>query len=178
MTAISVPNSIAPRREGMRQLTSFAAIGLVSTLAYVAIYSILREAVPAGVANAAALVITAVGNTAVNRRLTFKVQGRDGLARHHAAGLLALGVALAMTSASLAVLNAVAPHHPRLTEVAVLVTANAAATLVRFLLLRSALASRSPLTAGDLPANGRTRDARMSAAPAPATLSQSERTRG
>jgi putative flippase GtrA len=178
MTAISVPNPLAPHREAVRQLTSFGAIGLASTLAYVAIYSLLREATPAGVANALALVITAVGNTALNRRLTFKVQGHDGLARHHAAGLLALGVALAMTSASLAILNAVAPHHGRLTEVSVLVTANVTATLVRFLLLRSALAPRSPLTALSRLTNDRARDARMPAAPAIATLSQSERTRG
>jgi putative flippase GtrA len=178
MTAISVPTPLTPHREAVLQLTSFGAIGLASTLAYVAIYSVLREAAPAGVANAVALVVTAVGNTAVNRRLTFKVRGRDGLARHHAAGLLALAVALAITSASLAILGAIAPHHGRLTEVAVLVTANATATLVRFLLLRSALARRSPLTAERRLANDRARDARMSAAPAPATLSQSERTRG
>jgi putative flippase GtrA len=177
MTAIAVRNPIARHREAVRQLASFGAIGLVSTLAYVATYSILREATPAGVANAVALATTAVGNTAVNRRLTFKVQGRVGLARHHAAGLLALGVALAMTSASLAILNAVAPHRGRLTEVAVLVTANGAATLVRFLLLRSALAPRSPLRAGSEPTSDRVRDARMSASPAPATLFQSERTR-
>jgi putative flippase GtrA len=178
MTAIPVPTPPAPHREAVLQLTSFGVIGLASTMAYVAIYSVLREATPAGVANALALVITAVANTAVNRRLTFKVQGRDGLARHHAAGFLALAVALAITSASLAILSAIAPHHGRLTEVAVLVTANATATLVRFLLLRSALTPRSTLTAERRLANGRTRDARMSAASAPATLSQSERTRG
>jgi putative flippase GtrA len=178
MTAISVPNPLAPHREAVRQLTSFGAIGLASTLAYVAIYSVLREAAPAGVANALALVITAVGNTALNRRLTFKVQGHDSLARHHAAGLLALAVALAITSASLAILSAIAPHHGRLAEVAVLVTANATATLVRFLLLRSALAPRWPPTAESRRASDRDRDDRMSAAPALATLSQSERTRG
>ncbi len=90
-------------------------------------------------ANALALVITAVGNTAANRRLTFEVRGRDGLARDHAAGLLALGVALAITSASLAILGAIAPQHGRLTEIAVLVVANVVATLVRFLLLRLAI---------------------------------------
>jgi putative flippase GtrA len=90
-------------------------------------------------ANALALLTTAVANTAANRRITFEVRGRDGLARDHAVGLAALGVALALTSVSLAALDVVAPHRGRLTELAVLVAANAAATLVRFALLRAAL---------------------------------------
>jgi putative flippase GtrA len=123
----------------LRQVLRFGAIGVVSTLAYVALYTALRNVAPAAVSNAAALLITAVGNTAANRRLTFEVRGSTSLLRHHAAGLLALGAALAITSASLVVLASVAPRHGRLTEIAVLVAANAMATLVRFLLLRLAI---------------------------------------
>jgi putative flippase GtrA len=164
MTSLSVPNPLAAHRDTVRQLASFGAIGAASTFAYVALYSWLRETTPAGVANALALVITAVGNTAANRWLTFGVRGRDNLARDHAAGLVALGAALFITSMGLVILNAVAPHHGRLTELAILVAANAVATLARFLLLRFAI--------------DRARDARMSTAPALATLTQSERTRG
>ena len=114
-----------------RQLATFGAIGVASTLAYVVLYSALRGVTIPTVANALALLATAVGNTAANRRFTFEVRGRDGLARDHAAGLLALGVALALTSASLAALDVLAPHRGRVTEMAVLVAANAAATLVR-----------------------------------------------
>jgi putative flippase GtrA len=110
------------------------------------------------------LVVTAVANTAANRRLTFEVRGRDGLARDHAAGLISFGVALAITSASLAILQQAEPQHGRMAEVAVLVAANAAATLVRFLLLRVAI--------------DRSRDGRVSTEPGLATLSQSKRTRG
>ena len=131
-------------RQAFRQAGTFAVIGVVSTLAYVALYALLRPAVPAAVANAAALLVTAIGNTAANRRLTFAVRGRAGLARDHAAGLLALGVALAITSARSPSLDVVAPGAPRAIEVAVLVAANAAATLVRFLLLREALAAGRP----------------------------------
>jgi putative flippase GtrA len=148
-------------RDTVRKLASFGVIGVASTLAYVVLYAWLRETTPAGVANALALSVTAVANTAANRRLTFEVRGRDGLARDHAAGLLALAVALAITSASLAILGATAPQHGRLTEIAVFVVANVVATLVRFLLLRLAI--------------DRVRDARMSAEGALATLSQSER---
>ena len=135
-----------PGRTGhaLRQAGTFAAIGVVSTLAYVALYALLRPAVPAELANAAALLATAIGNTAANRRLTFSIRGRAGLARDHAAGLLALGAALAITSASLAVLQVVAQGAPPAIEVAVLVAANAAATLVRFLLLREAFHPGGP----------------------------------
>jgi putative flippase GtrA len=116
----------SPSGGALRQVVSFAAIGVVSTAAYVGLYAALRNVSPAAAANALALVITAVGNTAANRRLTFDVRGRVGLARHHAAGLVALAVALALTSVSLATLDVVAPHRGRLTEIAVLVAANAA----------------------------------------------------
>lgn len=139
MTALSIPNPLSSHRETVRQLASFGAIGVASTLAYVAVYSVLRGFTPAAVANAAALLLTAVGNTAANRHLTFGVHDRGGLLRDHAAGLVALAVALALTSASLAILDDIAPRHGRVTEVTVLVAANAAATLARFLLLRLAL---------------------------------------
>ena len=180
MTALTASRPLASHRATLRQLVSFGAIGVASTVAYVALYSWLRETMPAGGANALALVITAVGNTSANRLLTFRVRGRDGLARDHAAGLLALGAALAITSVSLVVLTAVAPHHGRLTEVAILVLANALATLVRFVLLR--LAIDRPRDARQSAASERSIDraspARMPAQPTLATLSQSERTRG
>ena len=139
MTSISVSNRLASQSTMLRQLVSFGAIGVASTVAYVVLYSSLREAMPAGLANGLALVTTAVGNTAANRWLTFGVRGRTGFTRHHVAGLLAFGAALAITTASLLTLNAVSPTHSRTAEIAVLVFANAAATLVRFVLLRLAM---------------------------------------
>jgi putative flippase GtrA len=152
-------------RGATRQIATFGAIGVASTLAYIALYAGLRSVSPAAAANALALVVTAVANTAANRRFTFEVQGRAGLARDHAAGLLALAAALIITSVALAGLDFIAPRHGRLTEIAVLVAANAAATFVRFLVLRSALIDRA-------------RSARMSPARTLATLSTPERTRG
>jgi putative flippase GtrA len=83
-------------RGQFRQLASFGGIGVASTLAYIALYSALRAVAIPAVASALALLITAVANTAANRRITFEVRGRDGIARDHAAGLVALGVALAL----------------------------------------------------------------------------------
>jgi putative flippase GtrA len=144
MTALTAPRYLAARGQSLRRLAIFGAIGVASTLAYVALYAWLRQGLSAGAANAAALIATAVANTAANRRLTFEVKGRSGLGRDHAAGLLALALALAITSVSIGLLTTVAPHHSRATELAVLVAANAAATAARFLLLRFALADRRP----------------------------------
>ncbi|MFB9238403.1 glycosyltransferase [Plantactinospora siamensis] len=121
-----------------RQLVRFAAIGVASTLAYLLLYALLRNAVPAQPANLIALLVTAVGNTALNRRVTFGVRGRRGAAGHHAQGLLIFALGLALTSGSLALLGALSSGAvPRLIELAALTAANLAATLLRFLLFRS-----------------------------------------
>ena len=155
-TRIRLARVPAAHRRTVRQAGTFAAIGVASTLAYVVLFAILRTVSPAAVANALALALTAIGNTAANRRLTFDLQGRDGLVRDHAAGLLALGVALAITSASLAALDRVAPGAGRTVELAVLVAANALATVVRFLLLRLALDTTRPRRPAPVRVAGRT----------------------
>jgi putative flippase GtrA len=114
------------------QLPRFVLIGVASTLAYVLLYLLLRGFMAAQAANVVALLLTAVGNTAANRRLTFGVRGRAGAARHQFRGLIAFGAGLALTSGALAVL----PTASRAMEVAVLVAANLAATLLRFVLYR------------------------------------------
>jgi putative flippase GtrA len=125
-------------RSGLgREVATFAVIGVISTAAYAVLYLLLRTIVGPAIANAAALVITAVGNTAANRRLTFGVRDRHSMLRDQLAGIAALGIALAITTASVGLLGLVAPHAGRLVELAVLVTANASATIVRFLLLRT-----------------------------------------
>jgi putative flippase GtrA len=122
-----------------RRFLSFAAIGAASTLGYVALYSAMRPTLGAAAANAVALLGTALANTAANRRLTFEVRGHVGLARDHAAGLVALLVALGITSASLAALDFARPRPGAALELAVLIAGNALATLVRFMLLRGVI---------------------------------------
>jgi putative flippase GtrA len=118
------------------QLIRFAGVGAASTLAYLVIFGGLRVGLPAQPANLLALLITAVGNTAANRRFTFGVSGRGGIGRHHLQGLAVFALGLALTSGSLAVLDGVAPAAGRAVELAVLLLANLAATVLRFLLLR------------------------------------------
>jgi putative flippase GtrA len=90
-------------------------------------------------------VITAIGNTAANRRLTFGVIGREGLVRDHGAGLVAFGLALALTTSAATILARVAPGASRPVELAVLSGANLVATAARFVLLRSWVGRASPL---------------------------------
>ena len=136
------PRRIAsPARSSVtRQARRFAAIGVLSTLAYAGLYALLRGTVNVPLASGLALTATAVGNTAANRRLTFGVRGRGSLGRDHLAGLFAHGVALSITTPAAALLGAAAPHVARPVELAVLMAANALASVARFVLLRSWIA--------------------------------------
>ncbi|GAA4739826.1 bifunctional glycosyltransferase family 2/GtrA family protein [Modestobacter marinus] len=118
------------------QLVRFATIGVLSTLSYLVLFVLLRTVAGAQAANLVALLLTAMANTAANRRITFGIRGGPGAGRAQLQGLVVLGLGLALTSGTLAVLHAVAPVPARGTEVLLLVVANALATLLRFLLLR------------------------------------------
>jgi putative flippase GtrA len=134
-----------PSRGLVTQLARFAAVGAVSTLGYLLLYAVLRPATGPQAANALALLACAVANTAANRRLTFGLRGRSGALRHQARGLVTFLIGLALTSGSLAALHHTAPTATRRTELAVLVAANLAATLLRFLLFRAwVFGTRSP----------------------------------
>ncbi|MFE0477304.1 glycosyltransferase [Streptomyces sp. NPDC058947] len=120
-----------------RQAVRFAAVGAASTLFYLLLYTAFRPALGAQAANALALLAGAVANTAANRRLTFGIRGRGGALRHHLKGLAAFLIGLSLTSGSLAALHHGAPDAGHLVELATLIAANLAATLLRFLLFRA-----------------------------------------
>jgi putative flippase GtrA len=120
-----------------RQAIRFAAIGIASTLAYLLLYLLLRSSLGAQGANLTALLLTAIANTAANRRLTFGLRGPGKRARSQAEGLVVFGIGLGLTSGALAIVHALSAHPSRAVEVTVLVLANLIATVVRFVLLRS-----------------------------------------
>jgi putative flippase GtrA len=119
------------------QLTRFVLVGVASTVAYLLLYLLLRGVLPAQGANALSLLLTAMANTAINRRVTFGIRGRTNAARHQVRGLITFAIGLALTSGALAALHASAPQAGRAAELTVLVAANLTATLVRFGLYRS-----------------------------------------
>jgi putative flippase GtrA len=118
-------------------IARFAAVGALSTLAYALIFLVLDGALGAAGANLAALALTAVGNTAGNRRFTFGVRGREGLVRHHVRGGLVFVLTLALTTGALAVLHGLVAHPVQALELGVLVLATATATMTRYVALRT-----------------------------------------
>jgi putative flippase GtrA len=116
-------------------ITRFIAIGIASTLAYALLFLALAGAIGSAAASATALALTAVANTAANRRLTFGIRGRSHLGRQHLAAFIVFVIALGLTNGALAVVHGLDPHPARLVEVAALVLANLAATVTRYVAL-------------------------------------------
>jgi putative flippase GtrA len=142
------------------QLARFVAVGAASTAAYLLLYLLFRAVMAAQAANAASLLLTAVANTAVNRRVTFGIRGRMHAARHQLRGLIAFGIGLAVTSGALAALHAISARPSRAAEVAVLVAANLVATIVRFMLYRGWVfrgAPAAPVQPAQIQPNGSAR---------------------
>ncbi len=141
------PPALEPRRALLlHQLVRFGLVGAASTVAYVLLYLLLAPVTGAQAANFTALVLTAVANTAANRRLTFGVRGPARLGTHHGQGLVVFALAWALTAGSLGVLHTAAPDAGRGVELGVLVAANLVATLLRFVLLRVWVFRPAPAT--------------------------------
>ena len=135
-TAIDDLRGIA-RLVAASPLVRFLGIGVASTVAYALLFLLLTGPLGAIGANALALALTAVGNTAANRRLTFGVRGRHHLVRHHARGAVVFVLTLALTNGALAVLHGVDPSPARAVELAVLVGASLVATVSRYVALKT-----------------------------------------
>jgi putative flippase GtrA len=120
----------------VRQLIRFTGVGVVCTVTSLALYAILRPWIGAQPANAAALVLTSLMNTALNRRLTFKITESKRMKRDHLNGLIVILVALLLTGGSLAVLHWLNPNASVADELWTTTLSGFAATAVRFTLLR------------------------------------------
>ncbi len=120
----------------IRQLIRFTGVGIVCTVTSLALYALFRPWTGAQPANAAALIITSVMNTELNRRLTFKITERRRMKRDHLSGLVVILVALLLTGGSLAVLHWLRPEATVADELWTTTLAGFVATAVRFTLLR------------------------------------------
>lgn len=130
------------------QVVRFAAVGALSTVAYALLYLLFAAAIGGFAANFVALLITAIANTAANRRFTFGVRGRAGAAIHQFQGLIVFGIAWVITSGSLLELHLLNPHASTAIDLAVLTLANLLATVLRFALLRVWVFRRQRRSAG------------------------------
>ena len=135
-TALADLRGVA-RLQATSPLLRFLAIGIVSTLAYALLFLVLMPLVGAVAGSALALGITAVANTAANRRVTFNVRGKDRRVRQHLSAALVFAIALALTNGALALLHAADPAASRGLQLAVLVLASLAATVTRYAALRA-----------------------------------------
>jgi putative flippase GtrA len=117
------------------QAVRFAAIGVASTLAYLLLFVLFRGTFGAQPANLVALLLTAVANTATNRRVTFGRTGRTPL-RVHGQGLAVFALGVGVTSGALAVLSAAVAAPGLALQLAVLLAASTVATALRFVLFR------------------------------------------
>ena len=118
------------------QVIRFGMVGAVSTLAFALLYLVLQGPFGAQQANFLALLLTAIANTAANRRFTFGINGPENLFTQQFQGLIVFLVAWGITSSSLLVLHLVAQDAPPSLELMTLTAANIFGTLMRFVLLR------------------------------------------
>jgi glycosyltransferase involved in cell wall biosynthesis len=128
--AVPAPNTGA-------QLLHFIDVGIISTVLYAVLFLFGVQVVSATVANIIALLLSTVANTALNRSHTFGVRAPHHRLRSQARGLAAFGLCLAFTSAALAVAEGFTGEWASIATLAVLTVANLAATVVRFVLMRT-----------------------------------------
>ncbi|XAS66033.1 GtrA family protein [Micrococcaceae bacterium Sec5.7] len=120
----------------VRQLIRFTGVGVICTAVSLSLYALLRPWLGPQLANAAALTVTSVMNTALNRRLTFKITDQRRMARDHLNGLFVILVALVITGGSLGVLHWLRPGAAVADELWTTTLSGFLATAVRFTLLR------------------------------------------
>lgn len=148
------------------QLVRFASIGLVSTLVFAVLFSLLAGPIGAVAALVVAFGLCSLVNTAANRRLTFSLSGRSDRRRHVLAGAAAAALPLALDLAALGVLAAAGVTSLR-PQLVVLTIMNGVAAVGRFLLLRRWVFRPAGVAAATASASRRIVSAPSAPAPTP-----------
>ncbi|MGP0031967.1 MAG: glycosyltransferase [Acidimicrobiales bacterium] len=140
------PDSSPARQVATEQLLRFAGVGVISTLGYLFLFVAWRPLAGPYGANAMAVAICTIFNTAVHRELAHSLYGPGQRGRFAAvtAGLLA--ISLALTTAALYVAQQLAGSSLGFELLAVTV-ANAMAAVLRFSVLRAWVFRPSTLAA-------------------------------
>jgi putative flippase GtrA len=116
------------------ELVNFITVGLVSTGAYLALFLWMRVPLGALPANAVALLVTCIANTAAHRRWTFDRSGTRGGRREWARAVAVYAAGLVLTSAAVLAARALDGGTTR-SELVLLATASVAATALRLVLM-------------------------------------------
>jgi putative flippase GtrA len=118
------------------QLLRFAGVGLISTLGYLFLFVAWRPLIGPIGANAVAMAIATLFNTAVHRELSHTADGQDRRGRLYAVAGGLYAVSLAFTTLGLLVAQLVVPS-ALLPELVAITLANLAAAVFRFAVLRA-----------------------------------------
>lgn len=118
------------------ELLRFAGVGVVSTVAYLALVAALQTGLGIYLANAVAVVVCSLGNTAAHRRLTGATgekmgEGREVLVSAALMAVSAAGTTAALTATRATGMTSLGP------ELVALTAANMVAAVVRFGILRT-----------------------------------------
>jgi putative flippase GtrA len=126
-----------------RQVASFVVIGIASTLTSLTIFLVLRIPIGPVAANVVALTTTTVANAWANRRWTFGWHGREQRLRQLGTAVAIYAVTTVVSSMAVA-----AVQGPVLMELIAISVTWSLATVTRFVLMRSWVFRRHPVTAG------------------------------
>ncbi len=118
------------------QLLRFAGVGLISTLGYLFLFVAWRPLIGPISANAVAMALATLFNTAVHRELSRTTDGQARRGRLYAVAAGLYAVSLAFTTLGLLVAQLVAPG-ALLPELVAITVANLAAAVFRFAVLRA-----------------------------------------
>jgi putative flippase GtrA len=124
------------RQVATDQLLRFAGVGVVSTLGYLFLFVAWRPLAGTLGANALALAICTIFNTAVHRELARGADGQPRRGRYVAIVAALLAASLTLTTLSLLAADLLSPTS-LLLEVGAVTVANAVAALLRFAVLRA-----------------------------------------
>jgi putative flippase GtrA len=133
---VVVPDTVDSPEVFADELLRFAGVGAVSTLVYVGLFAALEPGLGSYLANAVAIGLCSLGNTAAHRGMAGT--GRHGLDRWRRLGTAAalFAVSLAFTTGALAFTRA-AGLTGLLPELCAVTAANIAAAVIRFGILRT-----------------------------------------
>ncbi|WP_177180410.1 GtrA family protein [Pedococcus cremeus] len=116
----------------------FALVGVGSTLAHLALFTVILGAVEKSqLANLIALAVATVANTAANRRWTFGIRGSTAVVRQHFQAFVLFFITWGLSSAALGFLHHVSAAPRPLTQVVVVALSMAGSTLLRFAGMRA-----------------------------------------